>query len=133
MTTSTQRYRGRDLSRALTIDDLRCMAQRALPRFLFEYIDGGAEDGISQRRNREAFEPLMGVPNTVTTVQARNQSSLLLGAKTALPLVVAPTGFKGLSRHRADVALAKAAAHWPYSSRKSTAAWRCWAGRISTR
>lgn len=110
MTTSTQRYRGRDLSRALTIDDLRCMAQRALPRFLFEYIDGGAEDGISQRRNREVFERLMLVPNTVTTVQARNQSSLLLGAKTAMPLVVAPTGFNGLSRHRADVALAKAAA-----------------------
>lgn len=107
---SRQFYRGRDLGRALTIEDLRNMAQRALPRFLFEYIDGGAEDEITQRRNREVFERLMLVPSTLVDVRTRTQNSLLLGQEAAMPLVIAPTGFNGLSRHRADVALARAAA-----------------------
>lgn len=103
-------YQGRDLARALSIADLRLMAKRELPNFLFEYIDGGAEDEMTLKRNRRCFEEWLLVPDMLVDVSTRNQSVQLLGSTTATPLVIAPTGFNGLSRHRADLALARTAA-----------------------
>lgn len=108
--TYRQLYSGRDLTRALSIGDLRRMAQRALPRFLFEYIDGGAEDELTLQRNRQAFADLALVPNTLVDVASRNQQVELLGKPAGSPLVISPTGFNGMSRHRADIDLARAAA-----------------------
>lgn len=48
-------YLGRDVNRAHSIDDLRAMARRRLPNFCFEYIDGGAEDEATLRRNRDVL------------------------------------------------------------------------------
>ena len=53
----SRRYRsGRDALRALDVDELRAIAERRLPRMVFEYLDGGAEDESTLRRNRSAFE-----------------------------------------------------------------------------
>ncbi|WP_043284893.1 alpha-hydroxy acid oxidase [Paraburkholderia oxyphila] len=103
-------YAGSDLARALTIEDLRHMARRRLPRFLFEYVDGGAEDEVTLHRNRHAFANLALVPSTLVDVSNRSLAVDLFGRSVAAPLVVAPTGFNGLLSERADVALARAAA-----------------------
>ncbi|QBR02874.1 alpha-hydroxy acid oxidase [Paraburkholderia pallida] len=103
-------YAGGDLARALTIEDLRHMARRRLPRFLFEYVDGGAEDEVTLHRNRHAFANLALVPSTLVDVSNRSLAVDLFGRSVAAPLVVAPTGFNGLLSERADVALARAAA-----------------------
>lgn len=103
-------YAGRDLARALTIEDLRHMARRQVPRFLFEYVDGGAEDEATLHRNRRAFADAALIPSALTDVSARSQAIELLGRPAAAPLVIAPTGFNGLLSERADVALARAAA-----------------------
>ncbi|GAB3630527.1 FMN-dependent dehydrogenase [Pandoraea terrae] len=103
-------YAGSDLSRAVTIDDLRQMARKRLPRFLFEYVDGGAEDELTLRRNRDAFARHTLQPSTLVDVSNRTQAVELLGRPAAAPLVIAPTGFNGMLSQRADVALARAAA-----------------------
>lgn len=51
-------YSGRDVNRAHSIDDLRAMARRRLPNFCFEYIEGGAEDEATLRRNRDVFDEI---------------------------------------------------------------------------
>lgn len=103
-------YGGRDFRRALSIEELRLVAERCLPRFVLEYLEGGAEDEVTLRRNRSIFERIAFLPRTLVGVGQRDLSTELFGTRLALPLVIAPTGLNGILRHGADVALAKAAA-----------------------
>jgi (S)-mandelate dehydrogenase len=106
-----RRYRtGGSVTGALCIDELRARARRRLPGFAFEYIDGGAEDEVTLRRNRQALESLAFVPDTLVDTTGRDCRALLLGASAAAPLVVAPTGLNGVAWPDGDLALARAAA-----------------------
>jgi len=86
------------------------MARRRLPHFAFQYIFGGAEDEVTLAWNRRIFETLRFVPNTLVDTSKRSLAVPLMGAQIPLPLVIAPTGFNGLSWPGGDVALARAAA-----------------------
>jgi (S)-mandelate dehydrogenase len=94
---------------AVNIDDLREVARRRLPRFVFAYVDGGAEDERTLAGNREAFARLRFRPRTLVDVAKRDLSTQLLGASSALPAVVGPTALNGLDWPDGDLALAKAA------------------------
>ncbi len=94
---------------AINIADLREIARKRLPRFVFTYVDGGAEDEITLRCNREAFERLRFRPRTLIDVSKRDISTRMLGAPAALPVVVGPTGLNGLSWRDGDMELARAA------------------------
>ena len=94
---------------AINISDLRSIAKRRLPQFVFKYVDGGAEDEITLRGNREAFERLLFRPRTLVDVSKRDLATRLLGAPSALPVVVGPTALNGLSWPDGDMELAKAA------------------------
>ena len=105
------------LLQATSIADLRRLAQRRLPRALFDFYDGGAEDEITLRANREAFEHCRLRPRVLVDVEQVDPSTQLLGAPAALPLAIAPTGAPGFGWPGADVAIAQAAAAMgvPYS------------------
>jgi isopentenyl diphosphate isomerase/L-lactate dehydrogenase-like FMN-dependent dehydrogenase len=95
---------------ALNIEDLRVQAQRTLPRVAYEYLERGAEDEVSMRENRSAFERIRLRPRTLVDVSRRSQQVTLLGETYPMPFGIAPTGAAGLYWHDADVALARAAA-----------------------
>jgi len=106
-----RRYRlRRNPTKALSIDELRLYARRNIPNFAFEYIDGGADDEVSLRRNREIFEKLPFQSRTLVGVAQRDLSTSLFGRRTSLPIAIAPTGFNGITHRHGDLALAKAAA-----------------------
>lgn len=103
-------YTGRDPQRARGVMDLRAMAHRRLPRFVLEYLEGGAGDESSLARDREAYAAWRFVPRQLVDVSHRSLATTLLGRPAPLPLVVAPTGLNGLFIHQGDLALAGAAA-----------------------
>jgi len=103
-------FSGRDLARALNIADLRELARRRVPGFAFEYVEGGAEDEITLRRNRQSFESLQFVPRTLVDTSGRQQRVEILGRTAAAPLIIAPTGLNGMLHPDGDIALARAAA-----------------------
>jgi (S)-mandelate dehydrogenase len=103
-------FSGRDLSRVLNIADLREVARRRIPHFVFEYVEGGAEDEMTLRCNRRAFRELSFVPQTLVDTTARSQKIELFGRSAAAPIIVAPTGMNGMVCREGDVALARAAA-----------------------
>ncbi|MBW0447058.1 alpha-hydroxy-acid oxidizing protein [bacterium M00.F.Ca.ET.228.01.1.1] len=103
-------YSGRDVNRAHSIDDLREMARRRLPNFCFEYIEGGAEDETTLRRNRNVFDEIAFLPRTLVNVEHRSQSRTLFGQRVASPFMIGPTGYSGLMYREGDVQLASAAA-----------------------
>lgn len=105
-----QPFRSSDISRALNVADLREVARRRLPRFVFEYVDGGAEDEVTLRGNRVAFERLRLLPRTLIDTAARHQRTQILAAEAPAPMVIAPTGFNGMVYPQGDLALARVAA-----------------------
>ena len=98
------------LAQAYAIADLRRLAQRRLPRALFDFYDGGAEDEITLRANRAAFEAVALRPRVLVDVTQVDTGIRMLGAPSALPLAVAPTGAPGFGWPGADIAIAQAAA-----------------------
>jgi len=102
-------YGGKDFRRALSIDELREVARRAVPNFAFEYVEGGAEDERALHLNRRALEAIRFIPNTLVDTSMRHQRIELFGREIAAPLIIAPTGLNGMLRYRADLALARAA------------------------
>jgi isopentenyl diphosphate isomerase/L-lactate dehydrogenase-like FMN-dependent dehydrogenase len=92
-----------------TIADLRDRARKRLPRAVFDFIDGGADDELTRRWNMLDFDRLEWRPRVLVDVSKRDRSATVLGARSSLPLVVAPTGLAALAWAHADVLLAQAA------------------------
>src|SRR3981189_31095 len=99
-----------DRARALNIAHRREIARRRVPGFAFEYVEGGAEDEVTLRANREALERLRLIPQTLIDTSARHQRTAILGRPPNSPLVIAPTGLNGMLDPQGDLALARAAA-----------------------
>src|SRR3989442_2806065 len=81
-----------DLSRAINIEDLGQLARRRLPRAIFDFFDGGAEDEVTLRENRAAFERVQLLPRVLVDVAQVDTRVKLFGAESKLPLAIAPTG-----------------------------------------
>src|SRR6059058_983507 len=98
-----------DLSQLVSIEDLRQVARRRLPRAIFDFFDGGAEDEVTLRENRAAFERVRLLPKVLVNVAKVDMKVQLLGGPAALPLAIAPTGGISAGRAGAELALARAA------------------------
>ena len=95
---------------AYNIEDLRQMAKKRLPRGIFEYVDGGAEDGIALKRNREVYRSLKIKNRVLLNVSKRSTETEIFGKKIAMPYGISPTASAGLMSEGGEVGLAKAAA-----------------------
>ncbi len=107
----------RAIRRAYSIEDLRRVAARRLPRAIFEFFDGGSEDEQTLRDNRAAFDRVRLAPKVLVNIAQIDTQALILGAPASLPMAIAPTGAVGFGRPGADVAIARAAAAFgiPYA------------------
>src|SRR5687767_5982771 len=94
---------------AVNIEDLRVMAKRRLPRAIFDFFDGGAEDEVTLRENRAAFERVRLLPKVLVDVSKIDTSIEVFGKPAALPLAIAPTGGISAGRAGAELILARAA------------------------
>ena len=102
--------RKRRLARAASVHDLRHLARRRLPRGVFDYIDGGAEDERSMRDNVDAFARHTFAPRVLRDVSDIDTSTSILGRPAPLPLILAPTGFTRIADPDGELAVARAAA-----------------------
>jgi len=93
----------------LNVEDHRRRARRLLPRLVFDYVDGGAEDERCLRRNRDALEALPLVPECLRDTSVVDTGIELFGCRWNAPFAIAPIGLAGLVRPRADALLAAAA------------------------
>jgi len=100
----------RRLQNALTIADLRDIAQRRTPKAAFDYTEGAAEGEISLKRARQAFEDIEFTPSILRDVSTVDTSSEVLGGRVALPFGIAPTGFTRMMQTEGEIAGAGAAA-----------------------
>src|SRR5690606_14231526 len=94
--------------RALCLDDFEAMAQRHLPRPIFEYIRGGVETNGSVEVNRRAFREYAFIPRSLADVSVIDTTVSLFGQHYRSPLGIAPMGLSALSAYRGDLVLAQA-------------------------
>lgn len=92
--------------------DFRRLAQRRLPRPIFDYIDGAADDEVTYRRNTEAFERCDLVPGVLRGVADVDLSVTVMGQKLALPVYCSPTALQRLFHHDGEHAVAAAASRF---------------------
>ncbi len=94
---------------ALNIHDLREMAKKRLPSWVFEFVDRGTEDEVALRNNRAAFERIKLKTQVLVNVSKRNQDVTLFGKTHSMPLGIAPTGPAGMLYYQGELELARAA------------------------
>jgi L-lactate dehydrogenase (cytochrome) len=98
------------LARVLNYQDARRWAKWTLPRGVFDYVDGGAEDEITLRRNTAGFQDLRFRPRMGVWVQEPELSTTLFGQRVSFPVLTAPCGGMRLVHPQADIGVARAAA-----------------------
>src|SRR5438874_6787754 len=103
------RIRSLEPPRVLNIEDLRRAAQRRLPRVVFDYIDGGAEDEWTLRENSLAFEAVTFRPRCAVATPACDLRTAVLGTSLSMPLILAPVGSCRLMYPRGEEAASRAA------------------------
>src|SRR5581483_8679228 len=97
------------MAHAINIADLRRLARKRLPRAIFEFIDGGAQDETTLRANSTDFRRIRFVTRALTDISRRDQSIELFGRRYDSPVVLAPTGLAGLLWRRGELHAVRAA------------------------
>lgn len=90
--------------------DFRRAAQRRLPRFLFDYVDGGALDEATLKANEADLSQILLRQRVLHAMDGVDLSTTLLGQELALPIILGPVGLSGMLARRGEVQAARAAA-----------------------
>lgn len=92
-----------------SVTDYRDLARRRLPRFLFDYLDGGSYGEVTLRRNIEDLTAIALRQRVLRDVSAIDLSVRLFGQALAMPVALAPIGLAGMKARRGEVQAARAA------------------------
>ncbi len=103
------RYRLTAPESLISVEDYRRAAGKRVPRLVWDYIEGGADDLVTVRRNVTSFSKWSLRARMMTAYPERTLSTTVAGVELSLPVLLAPTGALGLSQWRGDLAAARAA------------------------
>lgn len=98
------------LARARNIADLRLLAQKRMPRMVFDYMDGGAEDEIALTRNTDRLAAHTLNWSVLRDIAAIDTSRTIMGAPSKLPFLISPTAASRLFHSDGECGVARAAA-----------------------
>jgi L-lactate dehydrogenase (cytochrome) len=99
----------RQLRGCLNIEDLRRLSRRRLPRAVFDYVDGAADEEITVAQNKAAFRAWRFTPRVLEGKGDPDISTQLLGRPAAAPLMLCPTGYTRMMHPDGEEAVARAA------------------------
>ncbi len=97
------------MAKAYNIEDLRTMARRRLPKVIFDYLDGGADDEVTLRNNREAFSEYSLNSKMLVDVSDVSTATTVLGEQISSPLILSSTGANRMFHTDGELAAARAA------------------------
>lgn len=101
----------RRLRGATQITELRQAARRVTPRAIFDYVDGSADEEVTIEELREEYRRIRFRPRTLKDVSHVDPATDILGYRSSLPLVFAPTGYTRMMHHEGEIAVGRAATH----------------------
>ena len=110
------------MSKYYNIDDLRLLAKKRVPRAVFDYADGGAEDELTKDNNRNAFKKWKFIPDVLVDVAEVDTKTKVLGTEMPFPFALGPTAISYLFHHSGEPAVARAASKKNFPSTLSSIA-----------
>lgn len=102
-------FRSVNSSGIVNVADLRRMAQRRVPRSVFDYLDGGAESEITLAENGRAFRDISFRPRGAVALDDCKLSTVVVGQEISVPFILAPVGYSRLMHPEGEIAAARAA------------------------
>ena len=99
----------RNIINCNNVSDLRLLAKKKLPKPVFDYIDGAADDEVTYLRNTEAFKSCDLIPNVLHNIENIDMSVNVLGSKLDMPIFCSPTALQRIFHADGEKAVAKAA------------------------
>ena len=99
----------RNSIQARNIAELRDIARKRLPKVIFDYIDGGADDEFTLRRNCSAFQEITFRPRQAVAVAQCDLRTRVVGHDLSLPFLIAPVGYSRMMHPDGEVGAARAA------------------------
>ena len=102
-------HRAVNSSQVVNIEDLRRLAQRRVPRSVFDYLDGGAEAELTLAENCRAFRDVLFRPRGAVAVGICDLKTRVVGNELSFPAILAPVGYSRLMHPEGEVAAARAA------------------------
>ena len=97
------------LDRALTIDDLKKLARRRVPKQFFDYIDSGAYTEQTYAANESDFDKITLRQRVAVNLENRNLATTILGQQVSMPIAIAPVGSTGMTDADGEIKAARAA------------------------
>ncbi len=110
------------MSKYYNIDDLRLLAKKRVPRAVFDYADGAAEDELTKDNNRNAFKKWKFIPDVLVDVAEVDTQTKVLGTVMPYPFALGPTAISYLFHHSGEPAVARAASERNFPSTLSSIA-----------
>ena len=98
-----------NLKNCYNFEDFRKLAKKKLPAPIFHYIDGGADDEVTLRRNTDSFNDCDLIPSILASVGTPDLSTTIFGKKIDMPVFLSPAAMQKLFHHEGDIGSAKAA------------------------
>ena len=95
--------------KAVSVSDYRLLAKRRIPRFLFEYLDGGSYSEVTKNRNRTDLESVALKQRVLRDVSNIDTSVEMFGQSFEIPVALAPVGLAGMYARRGEVQAIRAA------------------------
>src|ERR1700722_9744033 len=94
---------------AINLLDLEMKARELLPQTAYDYYASGANDEITLRENRAAYERITLLPRMLVDVSVRDMGTTVLGEPVSMPILIAPTALRGLAHPEGEIATTKGA------------------------
>ena len=97
----------RKLKRAVNLQELRLLARKRVPKAVFDYVDGGANDEISYQRSAETFSKVQFHARVLRDVSKVDLTTKIAGRDSALPIIFAPTGYTRMMNYEGEPMVAQ--------------------------
>ena len=100
-------FQDRKLNSAVNLAELRLLAKRRVPKAVFDYVDGGANDELAYARSQEIYSKIEFKARVLRDVSVIDLKTKILGKESALPLIFAPTGYTRMMHYQGEIMVAK--------------------------
>jgi len=97
----------RKLKRAVNLQELRLLARKRVPKAVFDYVDGGANDEISYQRSAETFSKVQFHARVLRDVSKVDLTTKIAGRDSAMPIIFAPTGYTRMMNYEGEPMVAQ--------------------------
>ncbi len=100
-------FQDRQLKSVVNLAELRLLAKRRVPKAVFDYVDGGANDELAYARSQELYSKIEFKARVLRDVSVIDLKTKILGKESALPIIFAPTGYTRMMHYQGEVMVAK--------------------------